>query len=260
MVDLPSIPDELFESTLFGHERGAFTGAVAARAGVFERAHGGTLFLDELGELALELQPKLLRVLESGEVYRVGSEKPVTVDVRVIAATHRDLARMITDGRFRADLYYRLAVIRLHVPALRERREDIPLLAAHFAREALGETRPPAVAGTALEAVFENLRAYEWPGNVRELRNVVERAVILADPKLIVAGALDAVQELRRSVESSIHRRLTLRAARTEREREYLEDLLRTTEGDLDEAARIAQVHRKSLERLIRKHKLRGGP
>ena len=259
VFDCGAVPPTLIESELFGHERGAFTGAVAARAGVFERGHGGTVFLDELGELALELQPKLLRVLEAGELMRLGAEKEKQVDVRIVAATNRDLSKMMSEGRFRADLYYRLAVIRLRVPPLRERREDIPLLAAHFAREVLGGARSP-LPGTALEAVFDQLKGHDWPGNVRELRNVVERAVILADPRLVRAGALDAAQELSRSVEQSIHKRITLRAARAAREREYLADLLRMTEGDLDQAAGIAQVHRKSLERLIRKHKLKGGP
>jgi transcriptional regulator with GAF, ATPase, and Fis domain len=259
VFDCGAVPPTLIESEIFGHERGAFTGAVAARAGVFERADGGTLFLDELGELTLELQPKLLRVLETGEVTRVGGERPMKVDVRVLAATHRDLAHMVHEGGFRADLYYRLAVIRMGIPPLRERRDDIPLLAAAFVKEVLGDFARSKIPSPTLEAVFESLRHHDWPGNVRELRNVVERAAILADPKLVGGAALDAVTELTRSVEKSISKRVTLRAARGEHERAYLSDLLRAVEGDLDEASRIAQVHRKSLERLIRKHKLRGG-
>ena len=259
IFDCGAVPPTLIESELFGHERGAFTGAVASRAGVFERADGGTLFLDELGELALELQPKLLRVLETGELTRVGGERPLKVDVRVLAATNRDLARMVHEGRFRADLYYRLAVIRVTIPPLRERREDIPLLAAAFVKDILGDFAKTKIPQPTLEAIFESLRHHDWPGNVRELRNVVERAAILADPKMVSGAALDAVTELTRSVEKSISKRVTLRAARAEHERAYLSDLLRATDGDLDEASRIAQVHRKSLERLIRKHKLRGG-
>jgi two-component system, NtrC family, response regulator GlrR len=225
---------------------------------VFERADGGTVFLDELGELALELQPKLLRCLETGEVMRVGGERPIKVDFRAIAATNRDLPRMITENRFRADLYYRLAVIRVTVPSLRERREDIPLLAAHFAREALGGRS--AIPSETLDVLFGELTRHDWPGNVRELRNVVERAAIVADPSLLRTGTADAAAgELQRSIEKVVYKQTTLRAARAEREREYLVDLLRSTEGDLDEAARIAQVHRKSLERLIRRHKLREG-
>jgi transcriptional regulator with GAF, ATPase, and Fis domain len=258
VLDCSAIPPSLAESELFGHERGAFTGAVAMRPGVFERGDGGTVFLDELGELPIELQPKLLRCLERGEFLRVGGEQPIKVDLRVIAATNRDLARMVTENRFRADLYYRLAVVTVTVPALRDRREDIPLLASHFAQDALGNrARPPLPAAT-LEAMFGELTRHDWPGNVRELRNLVERAAILADPKLLHAGVLDlAAGELQRAIEQAVHKRVTLRAARTEREREYLTDLLRATGGDLDEAARIAQVHRKSLERLLRRHKLR---
>jgi DNA-binding NtrC family response regulator len=252
VFDCGAVPPTLIESELFGHEKGAFTGAVQSRAGVFERAHGGTVFLDELGELAIELQPKLLRVLETGTFLPVGGDKEKKVDVRVVSATHRDLARMLTDGSFRADLYYRLAVIRLAVPPLRERREDIPLLCAHFARKRMG----PSLPSVALEAAFDELRHYDWPGNVRELSNVVERAIVLCDPREIKKSTLDAASELSRSVEKSIHNRVSLRAAKTEREREYLVDLLRMTEGDLDLASQIAEVHRKSLERLLRKHQL----
>jgi DNA-binding NtrC family response regulator len=161
---------------------------------------------------------------------------------------------MITENRFRADLYYRLAVIRIRVPALRDRREDIPLLAAHFARAALASSRMQVPQATldVLDAMFGELTRQDWPGNVRELRNVVERAVILADP-----AAGDAAAELQASMEKAVHKQITLRAARAEHERGYFEGLLRATDGDLDEAAEIAQVHRKSLERFLRRHKLR---
>ena len=258
VFDCGAVPATLIESELFGHERGAFTGAADRRAGCFERAHGGTVFLDELGELAPELQPKLLRVLESGELLRLGGSTPVPVDVRVLCATHRDLERQVEEGRFRADLYYRLAVLRLRVPPLRERREDIPFLATHFARSLIfAGPRAGSVAPAALETIFQFLSGHDWPGNVRELRNVVERAVILADPKLLRGEPLDAIGELRRTVERSLARCVSLRAAREQREREYLEELLRATDWDLDQAASLAEVHRKSLERLIRKHKLR---
>jgi two-component system, NtrC family, response regulator GlrR len=252
VLDCAAIPPSLIESELFGHDKGAFTGATAARAGVFERADGGTVFLDELGELAVELQPKLLRCLETGEVTRVGGSQPLKVDFRAIAATNRDLPRMITESRFRADLYYRLAVIRIVVPALRDRRDDIPLLAAHFAREALTGS---AIPFEVLDALFGELTRHDFPGNVRELRNLVERAVILADPERIRGD--QAPQELSRSIEKAVHKQITLRAARAEHERAYFEELLRATDGDLDEAAEIAQVHRKSLERFLRRHKLR---
>ena len=188
----------------------------------------------------------------------MGGERPIRVDIRVVAATHRDLPRMIADNLFRADLYYRLAVIRMTVPALRERREDIPLLAAHFAQVALEEHGPQPMPPDMLEALCGELTRHDWAGNVRELRNVVERAVILADPRVIHAGPAErAATELRRSIEESVHRRIPLRAARAEMERAYLTALVRATEGDLDEAARIAQVHRKSLERFLRRYKLR---
>jgi transcriptional regulator with GAF, ATPase, and Fis domain len=169
VFDCGAVLGTLIESSLFGHERGAYTGATDAMPGVFERADGGTLFLDEIGELAPELQPKLLRVLESGEVRRVGGTETEKVDVRVVAATHRDLERMVAEGRFREDLYYRIAVIRLRVPPLRERPEDIPLLAAHFARQL----------GAPDDFDFGDLRERDFPGNVRELRNLVERAIVL---------------------------------------------------------------------------------
>jgi len=254
VFDCGAVPGGLIESALFGHEKGAYTGADRSMPGVFERADGGTVFLDELGELAPELQPKLLRVLEQGEVRRVGATETTAVDVRVVAATHRDLERMVAEGRFREDLFYRLAVIRLRVPPLRERRDDIPLLAAHFARAMdAGETLTPSV----LETMFADFRDRDLPGNVRELRNLVERAIVLADPRQIRAGELEAAEELGRSIERSLRKQMSLRQARHEREREYLSQLLVATEGDLDEASATARVHRKSLERLIRRHKLR---
>jgi len=251
VFDCAAVAPTLIESELFGHERGAFTGAVDRRAGVFERATGGTVFLDELGELSLDLQPKLLRVLESGEVWRVGAQKATPIDVRVVAATNRDLPARIAEGKFREDLYYRLAVVTLKVPPLRERRDDVPLLAAHFAKDRLEGL---AGGGRGLETIFEFLKSHDWPGNVRELRNVVERAVIMADPKLLTGDPLDALAELRKRAEPALRRRVSLRAARDQFEREYLEDLLRSTDGDLDEAAATAELHRKSLERLLREH------
>ena len=177
-VNCAALPATLVESELFGHEKGAFTGAVVRRVGRFEQADGGTLFLDEVGELPLEAQAKILRVLQSGEFERVGGERPLKTNVRVIAATNRDLGQAVRDGRFRNDLYHRLAVFPIEVPPLRERREDIPLLAAYLV------TRKSRQLGRSIErlpnAVLERLAAYDWPGNVRELENVIERAVILS--------------------------------------------------------------------------------
>ena len=173
-----AIPATLMEAELFGHSKGAFTGAEQARKGKFESADGGTLFLDEIGEIPLELQPKLLRVLESGSVDRLGEDSPVQVDVRIVAATHRDLEAMVAEGSFRRDLFYRLSVVPLSIPPLRERRQDIPLLAAHFlARMALRTGR----SGLEFDpATLDHLESYSWPGNVRELENVVERMVVLS--------------------------------------------------------------------------------
>ncbi len=176
VLDCGAIPPNLVESELFGHERGAFTGAVDAYAGAFERANGGTLFLDEIGELPLSLQPKLLRVLERKEVRRVGGSTMKPVSIRVVAATNRDLGVEVNRGRFREDLYYRLAVARVHVPALRDRRDDIPILIEHFLQITpnAGDTRLE-------EETIALMLKHDWPGNVRELRNVIERAVLLAE-------------------------------------------------------------------------------
>jgi PAS domain S-box-containing protein len=177
-VNCAALPSSLIESELFGHEKGAFTGAVARRTGRFELANGGTIFLDEIGELPLELQAKLLRVIQEGEFERLGGSQTISTDIRIVAATHRDLGRMIATGAFREDLFYRLNVFPVHVPALRDRREDIPQLVTHFVRK-FAERQ-----GKAIESVPDHvqsaLREYAWPGNIRELENVIERAVILS--------------------------------------------------------------------------------
>ncbi|HEX2095009.1 MAG TPA: sigma-54 dependent transcriptional regulator [Longimicrobiaceae bacterium] len=177
-VNCAAIPEDLLESELFGHERGAFTGAVARKVGRFERANGGTLFLDEIGDMSLVLQSKILRALQEREIERLGGKERIPLDVRVVAATHRDLPALVEAGEFREDLFYRLAVVRLHLPPLRERTGDLRLLALHYA------ARFARAYGTALRAVspaaLERLEAHSWPGNVRELRNVLERAVLLA--------------------------------------------------------------------------------
>ncbi len=187
-VNCAAMPESLLESQLFGHERGAFTGADRARKGLFEAAHGGTLFLDEAGEMPASLQAKLLRVLVDGEVFRIGSTTPVKVDVRILAATHRDLHARMKEDRFREDLYYRLAVVPIHIPPLRERPEDLADLAAHFGElvaSALGVPRRDISPGT-----IEALRGYAFPGNARELRNIIERAYILARGETILPGDL----------------------------------------------------------------------
>jgi formate hydrogenlyase transcriptional activator len=188
-VNCAALPSGLIESELFGHEKGAFTGAVARKIGRFELAHGGTLFLDEIGDLPLELQPKLLRVLQEGEFERVGASDTTTVDVRVIAATNRDLETAVREGRFRPDLYYRLNVFPIRLPSLRERTEDIPLLVRYLAQRygARLAKRIPAVSAETMDV----LQAYPWPGNIRELENVIERAMILSEgAELEVSGSL----------------------------------------------------------------------
>jgi formate hydrogenlyase transcriptional activator len=191
-LNCAAIPSGLLESELFGHERGAFTGAIMRKAGRFEVAHRGTLFLDEVGDIPMELQPKLLRVLQEHEFERLGSTHTQQVDVRVVAATHRDLKQMVRDGEFRSDLYYRLHVFPLFVPPLRERREDIPLLVRHFVDEYARRMnrRIESISPHAMEA----LSSYSWPGNVRELQNFVERAVILS-PGTVLRPPLAALKQ-----------------------------------------------------------------
>jgi transcriptional regulator with GAF, ATPase, and Fis domain len=188
-VNCAALPATLVESELFGHEKGAFTGALARRAGRFEQADGGTLFLDEVGELPLDTQAKMLRVLQSGEFERVGGGRPLTTDVRVIAASNRDLEHAVREGRFRSDLYHRLAIFPIHLPPLRERREDIPLLAAYLV------TRKARQLGRKMDplspTVLDRLTRYDWPGNIRELENVLERAIILSPGPTL---ELDAIQ------------------------------------------------------------------
>jgi two-component system response regulator AtoC len=178
-INCSAIPETLLEAELFGHVRGAFTGAVATRQGRIEQAHKGSLFLDEIGTMSPALQAKLLRVLQEREVERVGDSHPIKVDVRVIAATNSDLTRMVAEGSFREDLFYRLNVIPVQLPPLRERREDIPVLVRHFVEQFCCEQAPPRTPPTVAQEAMRRLMAYSWPGNVRQLENVVERAIAL---------------------------------------------------------------------------------
>lgn len=179
MIDCGSIPPSLIEAELFGYLKGAFTGAQTSRPGAFEAAAGGTIFLDEIGEMPLDMQPKLLRALEERVVRRIGSLEPVRLDVRILAATNRDLRAQVNRGTFRADLFYRLNIVRIRLPSLRERREDIPLLAHHFHQQFAREIDPPLSAKS-----MSALVPQDWPGNVRELRSAVERAVLMGDPAI----------------------------------------------------------------------------
>ena len=187
MLDCGSIPRELIESTLFGHEKGSFTGAVAQHTGCFEQANGGTIFLDEIGELDITLQPKLLRVLEQREIKRVGGDRTYKVDVRVLAATNRDLREEVNKGTFREDLYFRLSVVHVELPPMRERREDIPGLANHFLRDVASRR---GMTMSFSQDAMAAMMSHSWPGNVREMRNVVERAAALRDGPVITRADL----------------------------------------------------------------------
>ncbi|WP_287882286.1 sigma 54-interacting transcriptional regulator [Aquitalea sp.] len=247
-VNCAAIPDNLLESELFGHEKGAFTGAATRHQGLIAQADGGTLFLDEIGDMPLALQVKLLRVLQEREVRPVGAGKSVAVDVRVISATHRDLESLISDGLFREDLFYRLNVVALQLPALSDRREDIPLLAQHFLVQ-LCERYGKEVAGFAPDAM-EHLCSLRWSGNVRQLANAVEQCCVLSTSGLI---PLSLVQKAVSDGMASIP---TLAEARRQFERDYLEKLLRVTAGNASVAARIADRNRTEFYRLLQKHDL----
>ncbi len=257
VVDCGAIPHELIGSELFGHAKGAYTGASSDKQGLIEAANGGTLFLDEIGELALDLQPQLLRVLDKRQVRRVGETRSVEVDIRVIAATHRDLRAMIAEGGFREDLYYRLAVVRTEVPPLRTRKEDIPQLAAFFA-ERLGRG-----AFALSPALVRQLETHDWPGNVRELRNVVERALSLGDPGLPTAPAAmssSASQATAADVSSADILERPFKEAKADLiesfEREYLTELLKKHRGNISRAANEAGIDRNYIHRLIKKYEL----
>ncbi|RMH43498.1 MAG: FHA domain-containing protein [Deltaproteobacteria bacterium] len=258
VFDAGAVAPTLIESELFGHVRGAFTGADSDRPGVFERATGGTLFIDEIGELPLHLQPKLLRALEARRIVRVGDTREIDVHPRIVAATHRDLRALVDQGAFRSDLYYRLAVLPIEIPPLRERREDIPLLAGHFLRDLLDAGgRDPRWLLPHLEEAFASLAHHDWPGNVRELRNAIERAAALADPAALARDGLTQLVELRASVARTRRAWLPLEQARAQFDREYLRDLVDAHGGDLRAAAATAGIHPKSLERLLRRHRIR---
>ncbi len=265
-VNAAAIPRDLLESELFGHERGAFTGAVSSRPGLFRDASGGSLFLDEVGDMPVELQAKLLRVLQTGEVTPVGGRGTTPVDVRIIAATHRDPDAAVREGKFREDLLYRLRVVPIHIPSLRERREDIPVLAEHFVSRYAEELcdGPRFLA----DASVEMLAAHDWPGNVRELENAIKRALVLAsgdvlspeDFAFLIQPAADAEtlaaldQLVIREVEAAlaepeahdIYRRILERA-----ERPLLETVLARTEGNQIRAAALLGINRNTLRKKI---------
>jgi transcriptional regulator with GAF, ATPase, and Fis domain len=285
VFDCSAFPATLLESELFGHEKGAFSGAMNRHRGVFERADGGTIFFDELGEMDIEFQSKFLRVLETGEVRRVGGEKTFEVDVRVVAATNRNLEDLVEEKKFRQDLFYRLAKVRFNLPPLRERVEDVPLLAEHFLDQMAGDD---AAKPLITEDAVRTLQAYQWPGNIRQLKNVVEKAVAMCGGGTVSAEYLAEELGLTESSSSPTAVRSSAPPIRGDNtgnqavvmtpildgegtmvafreakdtivadfEKQYLERLVDKNEGNISAAAREAEVDRRHLYRLLKKHDL----
>ncbi len=282
VLDCSAIPKDLIESTIFGHEKGSFTGAIAQHRGVFEQADGGTIFLDEIGELDLNLQPKLLRVLENREVKRVGSDKTIKVDVRVVAATNRDLRKMVTEGGFREDLYFRLSVMQIPLPPLRERPDDVALLVNHFLngineqRQQWG--RPPLQVSA---DAMESLKRRPWPGNIRELKNVVERGANLGEGPVLTTrdfligneggafsapavpaaaltlaadGGAAAPGDLHFFVNIDLEYKDAKQALTDEFEAIYLKKLVDRHQGNISQSAKAAGLTRYHLRELLKKH------
>jgi two-component system response regulator GlrR len=250
-VNCGAIPEPLLESELFGHSKGAFTGATHNHEGLFQAAHHGTLFLDEIGDMPLALQVKLLRVLQEKEVRPLGSTKSLPVDVRIVSATHRDLEHEMSEGNFREDLYYRLNVVTLEIPSLSERREDIPLLAHHFLTQ-LSVENNKRVSGFAPEALDLLVRA-SWPGNVRQLLNVAEQTVALTTTPIIPATLV------RKALREKPGELLTFADAKRRFEQEYLVQLLQITSGNVSRAARMAKRNRTEFYKLLHRHQLDPG-
>lgn len=255
-VDCAALPENLLESELFGYEKGAFTGANTSKPGLFETAHGGTLFLDEIGEIPMTMQAKLLRAIQERQVRRLGSNKFISIDVRLISATNRDIKKGILGKTFREDLYYRLNVIQINVPPMRERRGDIPVLTLHFVSKfaALNKKNITGISPDAMEV----LESYLWPGNVRELQNIMERAVILCDADKITMG--DLPKEICTAPPLPPVENLQYKDAKeawlAAFERNYLTSLLNGTSGNISRAAQKAGIDRKTIHRLIKRYHL----
>jgi len=251
-VNCAALPEALLESELFGHEKGAFTGAIASRQGRFELANGGTIFLDEIGDLPLHLQAKLLRVLQEREYEKVGSSRPVKVNVRILTASHRPLEALIKAGQWREDLYYRLNVVTILLPPLRERRSDLPLLIDHFLRR-FAEKNGKKIGGITAEARDILLR-YDYPGNVRELENIIERAVVLTRDDVIGSGDLPlTVQE----AEATDDRETNLTAAVERLERRMIRDALARSDGIQTRAADLLGMSERALRYKLEKYGFR---
>lgn len=261
VFDCGAVSPTLAESELFGHERGAFTGASTMRTGVFEQANGGSIFLDEIGELPQALQPKLLRVLEKREVRRVGDSKPIPIDVRVISATNRNLRAQVKRGNFREDLYYRLAGAQVSVPPLRDRLDDLELLAEHF----LASHEPPRSLTDVPPSTWQKFKQHRWPGNVRELSNALERAIVTPEQALEsdLAGESPAASGVSITISSDSGFVDPLPVARRNAadafERAYIKHVLEKSQGNVTRAAALADVSRQMIHRLIVKHGIRAG-
>ncbi|HZC67637.1 MAG TPA: sigma-54 dependent transcriptional regulator [Nitrospirales bacterium] len=250
-INCAAIPEALFESELFGHVKGAFTGAQSTKRGLFQIAEGGTLFLDEIGEMPLNLQVKLLRAIQEREVLAVGAERPTKVNVRIITSTNKDLSAAVRAGTFREDLFYRIQVFPITVPPLRERRDDIPLLAQYFLQQSARRMHKE-IRGF-LPAAMQKLMLYSWPGNVRELENSIEKAVVLSSQDMITPDLLPSVME---STEGQVK---PLTEAKEEFERNYLKEVLQLTGGNISRAAQIADRYRADFYKLLKKHGLHPG-
>ncbi|ELY4481896.1 two-component system response regulator GlrR [Cronobacter turicensis] len=247
-INCGALPEQLLESELFGHARGAFTGAVSSREGLFQAAEGGTLFLDEIGDMPVPLQVKLLRVLQERKVRPLGSNRDIDINVRIISATHRDLPKAMARGEFREDLFYRLNVVNLKIPALQERAEDIPLLASHLLRQA-ADRHKPFVRSFSTDAM-KRLMAASWPGNVRQLVNVIEQCVALTSAPVISEALVEQALEGENTVLP------TFVEARNQFELNYLRKLLQITKGNVTHAARMAGRNRTEFYKLLARHEL----
>ncbi|MFC1823310.1 sigma 54-interacting transcriptional regulator [Thermodesulfobacteriota bacterium] len=252
VLNCAALPETLLEAELFGHEKGSFTGAIARKVGKFELADGGTIFLDEIGEMELGMQSKLLRVLEEGVFYRIGGTTPISVDVRVISATNKDIALEVAEGRFREDLFYRLNVVQIRMPSMQERKEDIPLLANYYLDIFRREKGLPRISFS--ENAMQRLIEHDWPGNVRELRNVVERCVVMGNSEEIVPD--DLLITGKKSNQSGMEVGLTLKEALDRFKQDFITLNLKNTAGNRSEAARVMDIQRTYLSRLITKYGL----
>jgi len=251
-VNCGAIPETLFESELFGHKKGAFTGAASDRQGLLEKAQGGTFFFDEITEIPLSVQAKLLRVIQENEFYPLGGGEKVSLLVRMIAATNTDIGEEVKKGNFREDLYYRIHVIPIHLPPLRERKESIPLLVHHFLNEFRTRMKKPVKKFSS--RAMEKLLQSSWPGNIRELKNVVEYSVAMSDSDIISEDLI-----VLNKADSSLDGVKTLKNAKLDFEREYLVELLELTQGNVTKAAKLAGKYRADLYELMKKCGLQAG-